>query len=165
MNDLGGHLLGFGGQVGIEGGGFGGVMAEILLDEPEVDTGFQQVGGVGVAQGVDAGFLAEAAGPKSGAKGILDVADGHGSFGGGTVNATPSGSGENPNRVAVGFPVLAEPLQGRVRQGDITIFAPLAAMDVNQLAGAVDVADLKVSAFLQAQAARVNSGETSLIAE
>ena len=47
MNDLGGHLLGFGGQVGVEGGGFSGVMAEILLDEPEVDTGFQQVGGVG----------------------------------------------------------------------------------------------------------------------
>jgi len=38
-------------------------------------------------------------------------------------------------------------------------------MDVNLLPSAVDVADLKVSAFLQAQAAAVNGGETSPIAE
>ena len=38
-------------------------------------------------------------------------------------------------------------------------------MDVNQLASAVDVADLKVSAFLQAQSTGVEGGQTSPIAQ
>ena len=38
-------------------------------------------------------------------------------------------------------------------------------MDMNEAASAVDVADLKVSAFLQAQSAGVEGGETSPIAK
>jgi hypothetical protein len=45
------------------------------------------------------------------------------------------------------------------------ILATFAAMDVNQPASAVDAADLKVSAFLQTQAAGVDGGETGSIAK
>jgi len=38
-------------------------------------------------------------------------------------------------------------------------------MDVNEFAGTVHVADLEVSAFLQAQAAGIDRGETSPIAK
>jgi hypothetical protein len=80
------------------------------------------------------------------------------------MNATATGSGENPDGVAVSFPVLAEQVQGRTGQRQVAILAPFAAMDVDQLAGAVDVADLEVRAFLQAQAAGVDRGEASAIA-
>jgi len=60
------------------------------------------------------GFLRDAAWVKGQAKRILNIAEGRGSLGGGAMNAAASGSGENPDRVAMGFPVLAEQLQGRV---------------------------------------------------
>ena len=40
------------GQVGIAGGGENGVMAEKLLHFDQIDTGFDQVGGIAVAQAV-----------------------------------------------------------------------------------------------------------------
>jgi hypothetical protein len=80
------------------------------------------------------------------------------------MNAAASRSGENPDGIAVSLPVLTQQLQGRVREGDVTILAAFAAMDVNQAASAVNVADLEVSAFLQAQSAGIDGGEASSIA-
>jgi hypothetical protein len=79
------------------------------------------------------------------------------------MNAATARGGEDPYGIGVSFPVLAEQEQGGIGEGDVTILAPLAMMDVNELASAIDVADLKVSAFLQAQAAGVESGETTCL--
>jgi len=65
-----------------------------------------------VSQRMNRGFLRDAALVKGQAKGILNIAEGCGSFGGGAMNAAASASGENPDGVAVGFPVLAKQLQG-----------------------------------------------------
>ena len=146
-------------------GGYQIRVAEQFLHSPQISSSVQQVCGVRMSERMNRGFLADTAGPKSRPKGILDVADGGGSLGGGTVNAAASGSGKDPHGVAMGFPVLAEQLQGRVGQGDVTILAALAVMDVNQLPGAVDVTDLEVSAFLQAQSTGIDGGETSPIAK
>lgn len=51
----------FPGEVGVEGGGLGARMPEVFLDEPEIDAGFQKMGGVAVAERVDVGPLVNAA--------------------------------------------------------------------------------------------------------
>jgi hypothetical protein len=58
--------------------------------------------------------------------------------------ATGHGLAEAPERVAVGGPVLAQHLQGTRRQRDVAVLGPLAAVDVDQLARAVDVTDLEM---------------------
>jgi len=45
-------MLGLVGEVGVAGGGENAVMTEDLLDLDQIDTGFDQVGGVAVAQAV-----------------------------------------------------------------------------------------------------------------
>ena len=45
--------MALGGQVQVDHGGGERAVAEILLDAADIDAGLQQVGGVGVAQGVD----------------------------------------------------------------------------------------------------------------
>ncbi len=51
-----------------------------------------------------------------------------------------------------------------MRQGDVAIFAAFAALDMEHHAGAVDLSDLQGSPFLEAQATRVDCGETDAIA-
>jgi hypothetical protein len=46
--------------MGVDPGGAGAAVAEIFLDQAQVDPGLQQVGGVGMAQGVDMGALKDA---------------------------------------------------------------------------------------------------------
>ncbi len=59
----------------------------------------------------------------------------------------------------MGDPVLAKGLQCARRQGDVAVFGPLAAMNVDHHPPAVDVADLEVQPLAQSQAQRVNGPE------
>jgi hypothetical protein len=52
IDQLAGVLLALLGQVEIEHGGFESSMAHVALDDAQVDTGFQEMGGVGMAQGI-----------------------------------------------------------------------------------------------------------------
>ena len=52
VDQLAGIFLTFLGQVKIEHGGFEASMAHVALDNARVDAGFEEMGGVGVAQGV-----------------------------------------------------------------------------------------------------------------
>jgi hypothetical protein len=61
MDYRSGHLLSFGSGVGVKRGGFSGVVTEILLDQAEVDTRFQEVCSVRMPQRMNRGFLREAA--------------------------------------------------------------------------------------------------------
>jgi len=57
-------------------------VAEILLDDPQVDPGLQEMGGVGVAEGVDGDALLVDAGGKLGPpQPSLHPFDGHGDGG------------------------------------------------------------------------------------
>jgi hypothetical protein len=43
-------LLDFVGQMGVEDGGIGGAVAQVFLNGAQIDAGFQQMGGIGMAQ-------------------------------------------------------------------------------------------------------------------
>jgi hypothetical protein len=61
--------------------------------------------------------------------------------------------------VTVSPPVLPEEPQRRRGEGDVAILGPLAAMDVDHHAGAVDVGDFQVKALLQPEPAGVDRRE------
>ena len=52
IDQLAGVFLALLGEVEIEHGGFQSGMAHVALDDAQVDTGFEEMGGVGMAQGV-----------------------------------------------------------------------------------------------------------------
>jgi hypothetical protein len=56
-----GGVADFPGEVGVESSGARAGVAEVFLDQPELDAGLQEVDGVGMAEGVDVGTLGEAA--------------------------------------------------------------------------------------------------------
>jgi hypothetical protein len=47
---MAGVLLDFVGQMGVEDGGIGGAVAQVFLNGAQIDAGFQQMGGIGMAQ-------------------------------------------------------------------------------------------------------------------
>jgi len=49
------------GEVSVDGGGLRAGVAQVFLDQSEIDAGFEQVGGVTVAERVDVGALVDAA--------------------------------------------------------------------------------------------------------
>ena len=53
-----GIFMPFLGQMQVNHGGFESGVSEVELDEAEVDTGFEEMGGVGMSEGMDgeAGF-------------------------------------------------------------------------------------------------------------
>jgi polyisoprenoid-binding protein YceI len=53
IDQLAGIFLTLLGQVEIEHSGFESSMAHVALDDAQIDTGFEQMGGVAMAQGVD----------------------------------------------------------------------------------------------------------------
>jgi len=70
LHQIGNHLEGCGlgghGQMGVGGGGFGGVLAEIVLNQAEIDARFEQV------RGVDGGQTGPVAEPPDGVQNPLD---------------------------------------------------------------------------------------------
>lgn len=72
-------------------------------------------------------------------------------------------AGEEPARVAVHAPVLAQQGKRAGRQGDVAVPGPLAAVHVHELAGAVDVARLQVRALGHAQAEEVEGPEVGAV--
>ncbi len=61
------------GEMGIDRGGGGGVVAEVFLDQAEVDAGLQEMGGIGMPQGVDRGPLVDAGLVFGPLEGVLDA--------------------------------------------------------------------------------------------
>ena len=71
--------------------------------------------------------------------------------------------GKEPGGVAMGFPVEAQELQGVMRQGDIAVLGTFAAVDVDHVARAIDIAHLKGKRLVQAQPTAVDGGEVDAI--
>ena len=59
----------------------------------------------------------------------------------------------------MGFPGEAQEFQGLMREGDIAVLSALAAVDVEHVARAIDIAHLKVKRFVQAQPTAGDGGE------
>jgi len=137
---LPGILLPLVGQVEVNHGGFQPCMAEELLNAAQVDSGLQQMGGIGVAQSVDANVLFCDAGELfCSAKSALDTAFGHGQGGGGCLFAVSADGGKDKMRMSMRFPVLSQDIDGCVRQGDIAVLRPFAAVDMEHPSCTVDI--------------------------
>src|SRR5258706_16475177 len=78
IDQLAGVLLTLLGEVEIEHSGFELSMAHVALDDAQVDTGFEEMGGIGMAQGVngDAFFTYPCIKPRT-AESALDTTFGH----------------------------------------------------------------------------------------
>ena len=86
------------------------------------------------------------------------------SVGGGTgLVVVASWGWKQPDGVSMGSPVVTEHGEGTWWQGDVAVLCALAAMDMDDHAGAVDVADLEIESFLDPQAEGVDGPEEGLV--
>jgi hypothetical protein len=83
--------------------------------------------------------------------------------GGGGGLLVASEGGKEPERVAVGAPVVAQHLQGARGERDVAITGALAAVDVDEAARTVDVADLEVEGLGEAESERVDGPEVGAV--
>ena len=79
------------GEMGIDRGGGGRVVAEIFLDQAEIDACLQEVGGVGMPEGMDRGPLVDAGLVFGFLEGVLDAGPGERDIGNGLVQAVSAG--------------------------------------------------------------------------
>jgi hypothetical protein len=65
----------------------------------------------------------------------------------------------------MGFPVRAEEREGLGGQGDVAIFGALATVDMDLEAWAVNIRDLKVQGFMEAETQAIDGGQVDLVVE
>ena len=99
------------------------------------------------------------------AEGALDTAFGHGSLGLLGSLAISAQGGEEEARMAVGYPVAAEQVEGGLGKRDVAIFGPFSTVDMDHHAGGVDVGDFEMEAFVKSEAAGVYGGEIGIVLE
>src|SRR2546430_6470349 len=104
-------------------------MAQGALDEPGMHAGFEQMGGVGMPQGMEGDTCLGEPGSLFGfAEGALDTGATHRGGCGRTLSLVAPCGGKEPGGVTVGFPGGAEQGQCIGGQGNVPVFGALAAM-------------------------------------
>src|SRR5688572_19678153 len=103
-------------------------MAEVFLDEAQIDAVFEQVGGIGVSQGVDVSALVEAAPLDGMSEGALQTvaSDRPAVVSDGVLGAVPCRGRKEPGGRAVGAPVVSQQLEGGGGQRNLAVLAALA---------------------------------------
>lgn len=148
------------GQMGIDGGDDGTLVAEVDLDLAEVLALFQQMRGVGMTQRVNVRRLFHTAGLEREAEGALQRGAAHGFSGGGGALTAVAPGGKEQRGMTMRFPEFAQEQERAPGQRDVTILIALAGTDVEEHALGVNVADLKVQAFTQTQAAGIDRDQS-----
>jgi len=154
-----------GGQVGIDGRDHRAAMTEVDLELAQVFALFEEVGGVGMAQGVDRGVLLDAAGIEGQAEGALECGAAHRLGGGAGALATVALGGEQQLGMAMGTPQLAEQIQGALRQRNEAVAVSFATADVKEHPTRIDVGHVEVEGFAQAQAAGIDGAQSDAVVE
>jgi hypothetical protein len=121
-------------------------MPKPSLDEAQVDPGFQQMGRVGMTQGMHGDMLLEATLGCGRLNGSLDAATRHWF---GPLELFPAGWKE-PDRIAVGQPVSTQERQELGSKRDVAVFAALAILDVDLHASTVDLGNAQEDSFVEA---------------
>jgi len=166
VDQLAGIFLALLGEVEIKHGGFELSMAHVALDDAQVDTGFEKMGGVGMAQGVDrTPFFPHAGIPLGTAEGTLDAAFGHGSLSVFCSSAASTEGWEEKARMAVGEPIAAQEMESGLGQRDIAVLGTLATVDMDHHAGAIDIGDFEIKAFVKPWAAGVHGRKINVVVE
>jgi hypothetical protein len=166
IDQLAGILLTLLGKVKIDHRGFELGMAHVSLDDPQVDSGFEEVSGIGVAEGMNGDSLFSDSSSHLGpTEDPLDTAFGHGRRSVVCSSAVTANGREEEARVAVGPPIASEQMEGGLRERDIAILGTLAAVDMDHHAAGVDVGDFEMESFMKPQAAGVDGREIDIIVE
>ena len=153
------------GQVGVDDGGQGALVAEVDLDLAEILTLLKQMGRVRVAQRVRVRGLFDSAGTEGDAEGALEGAAGHRFSGRAGALATTAFGGKEQDRMTMGFPLLAQEEQGALRQWDVAVLITFAAADVEEHALGIDVADLEIQTFPETEPAGVEGDEADAMVQ
>ena len=141
-------------------------MAQVARDEPGIDTGFEQMGGVRMPEGMDGYTGFGDAGSLFGfTEGALDAGPTHWIGSRRTLAVIAPGGGKEPGRGTMGFPVRAKQREGIGGQGDVPVFCALAAGDMNLEALAVDGRDLQEEGFMAPESQAIDGGEVRLVVE
>jgi hypothetical protein len=141
-------------------------MAHVFLDDAEVDAGLQEVGGVGVAQGMNGdAFFADSGIRLGPAECALDTTFGHGSLSFLCSFAVAAQGWEEELRMAVGYPIVAEQVEGGLGERDVTILGAFATVDMDHHAGGVDIGDFEMESFVKSEAAGVYGGKIGIVLE
>ena len=131
----------------------GSAAAVSLTVEVAEDPGFEQVGGVGMAQGMKSDAHCRDAGTVcGGAEGALDTGATHGGGRGRALLVVAPGGGKEPDGVPMGFPVGAQQRERLSGQRDIPVLGALPAMDIDLEALPVHIGDVKVEGFVEPEA-------------
>ena len=108
-------------------------------------TDLQQRGRLAGAERVDGSPLRATACCEGRPQGVLDTVAGPGCGGRGQADPSTTWSREEPDRMAVGCPVLAQQLECPLEQGDIAVLGAFARAYVDEHPGTVNIGDLEIS--------------------
>lgn len=134
---------------------------EVDLDLAQVLPLFQQVGRIGMAQGVGMSRLLDAAGLESQTESALESRAAHRFERGGSALAVVAFGGKEQRGMAMALPLLTQEFERALGQGDVAIAIAFGAANVQEPTLGIDVPDFQAQAFPQAQAAGVNEGEAN----
>src|SRR3990172_8028729 len=147
--------------MGVESGGGWRGMPQVALDDAQVDSGFQEMGRPRMAQGVNRRRFGHATLQEGGVEGPLHTAHIHRGL---PARLSLMRAGKEPDRMAMRAPITAEHLQNVGWERDIAVLVPFPVSNMDELALSINVTDLQVHPFLQAQPARINGAQTDSIA-
>ncbi len=150
----------------IDHGGFDLGMAHVTLDDPQIDSGFEKMSGIGMAQGMNGDSLFSDSSSNLGAtEGALDTTFGHGRRSLLCSITASAKSREEEAGVTVGGPIASEQLEGGLGERDVAIFGALSTVDMDHHAGGIDIGDFEVETFMESQAAGIDGGKIGVILE
>jgi hypothetical protein len=153
------------GQVRVEGGHGRTLVAQIDLDLAEVLALLKEMRGVRVAQCVWMGGFLNTAGSERQAESPLHSGAAEGFAGRGCALTAVAFSREEQGRMAMGFPLLAQQLQGALGKGHVTVAIAFASPNVEEHAPGIDVAYLEPEPFSQTQSAGVDGGQADALTQ
>ena len=144
-------------QMGVELRGARAGVTDVDLDQAQVHAVFQEMGGVGMPEGVHVRPFVDTALLAGADKGRLQTRarNWSGPFRDEIARPVADGCGKHPLRGSVGPPVRAEHDERLRRQRDVAV-PPALAVEVQHAPSAVHVGDMKVGALQQAQPADVD---------
>jgi hypothetical protein len=105
------------------------------------------------------GGLFDTAGAQGQPEASLQRGAAHRFGGGGSAQAAVAFGREEPARMAVGAPELAQQFEGALRQGHVTVAIAFARPDVEEHPFGIDIADFQLEGFAQTQAAGVDRSQ------
>lgn len=164
VDDLKRIFLSFLGEMQIDHGGFEPGMPQIALDDAQVHPLLQQVGCIGMPEGVNGNVpFDDACLMPGGAESPLHAVDGHGGFGCGSFVLASAQGRENQDRISMGSPVSAKKLIGFVGYRHISVFGAFAPVNVDHHPFAIDVGYLEKKGLLEPQPAGVDGDQKGVV--